>query len=522
MKHESYLECTNVNDIPVIIEKLKSTFESGRTLPLEFRKKQLHALIQLLRENEQVCYDALMKDLSKCRYESQLMEYAITISQIAIIIENLNDWIKPTVLPNDLANLGDVTMIRNDPRGTVLIIGAWNYPVGLTIGPLAGAIAAGCTAIVKPSEVSSYTAKLVGELLPKYLDSEAFAVVQGGVQETTELLRHPWDLIYYTGNNVVGRVVMAAAARHLTPVVLELGGKCPAIVSDKSDVDVVVNRILAGKLLNCGQTCLCIDYVLCSEQMRDQLIPRIKQVLTKWYGDSKRSKDYGRIVNLKHWNRIIGYLKQTKGKIVIGGDHDEQNLYIAPTVVVDCSDDDLLLNEEIFGPILPIRTVKSLAEAVNVVNSKPHALALYIFSNDREQVEYVLSRTKSGGVTVNDAILHVACSNLPFGGVGDSGMGCAGNKYTVDTFVHKRSVLIKSQSGEFMNEMLRYPPFSNKKASILRSILFKTSPSIIPKLNIPWKDIIIVGLAGTLAATVKPYWVYKLISKLKRNERNND
>jgi acyl-CoA reductase-like NAD-dependent aldehyde dehydrogenase len=402
------------------------------------------------------------------------------------------------VVKSDIANLTDKTMIRNDPKGTVLIIGAWNYPVNLLISPLIGAIAGGCTAVIKPSEVSSHVAKLVGELIPRYLDQDAYVVVQGAVEETTELLKHQWDHIFYTGNGAVGKVIMSAAAKHLTSVTLELGGKSPAIVSDNSDLDVLANRLLAGRLVNTGQTCVCIDYVLCTQATRDKLIPKLKQVLEEWYGsDIQKSPDYGRIVNARHWNRIMGYIKASKGKIVIGGDSaDEKDLFIPPTVVVDCDESEPLLNEEIFGPILPIRTVKDMDEAIKFVNSKPIPLAFYVFSKSDKEVKYILDRTRSGGVCVNDSILHLGCSELPFGGFGPSGMGGYHNKYSFETFTHKRATLVKTQGLEFVNKMLRYPKFSDFKSNLLSTVLFKSGPSKIPKL--PWKNIFIVILLAII------------------------
>jgi acyl-CoA reductase-like NAD-dependent aldehyde dehydrogenase len=419
------------------------------------------------------------------------------------MIEHLSEWANPTVLPNDIANVADKTMIRNEPKGTVLIIGAWNYPINLTLAPLLGAIAGGNTAVLKPSEISSHVAKLLGELIPRYLDPESYAVVQGAADETTELLKHAWDHIFYTGNGAIGKVVMAAAAKHLTNVTLELGGKSPAVISDNSDLDIVANRLLAGRLLNTGQTCVCIDYVVCTEGVRDKLIPKMKKTLDEWFGkDIKTSPDYGRIVNGRHWNRVMGYIKATQGKIVIGGDHDEKDLFIAPTVVVDCDDREPLLNEEIFGPVLPFKVVKNLEEAVKFVNSKPPPLALYVFSKSDKDVQYVLDRTRSGGVCVNDSILHLGCSNLPFGGFGASGMGQYHNKYSFETFTHKRATLVKAQNMEFVNSNLRYPKYTEQKAALLGWALSKSSPSRIPKL--PWKNILIVLLVGIVIAQAKP------------------
>jgi acyl-CoA reductase-like NAD-dependent aldehyde dehydrogenase len=519
---EANLVYTPVDQIGEVVKKLKTAFASRKTLPFAYRKQQLDALGRLLKENKEALLEALKKDLRKLRSEGDFAEISGTISEIYEFYDHVEEWARPTILPNDPSNAGDVTMIRNEPRGTVLIIGAWNYPIGLILQPLVGAIAAGCTAVIKPSEVSSHSAKILGELFPKYMDQEAYVVVQGAVDETTELLKHSWDLIFYTGNSSVGKVVMAAAAKHLTPVVLELGGKCPAIVSDNSDLDVLAKRLLTGRLINMGQTCVCIDYVLCSPATRDKLIPKMKLVLEKWYGDAKNSPDLGRIVNARHWNRVMGYLKQSKGKIVIGGDGDEKDLFIAPTVVIDCDDSEPLMNEEIFGPVLPIKTVNNLDDAIAFVNARPDPLALYVFSKDRKEVDHVLDNTRSGGVTVNDSFLHIVSPSLPFGGVGNSGMGHYHGKYSFETFVHKRSTLIKSQSGEFMNELVRYPPYSEKKAKWLAALLFKTRPNRLPRISIPWKNLMIIGLTGALIASSKPEWVDKLMTTFRLKGKQND
>jgi acyl-CoA reductase-like NAD-dependent aldehyde dehydrogenase len=271
---------------------------------------------------------------------------------------------------------------------------------------------------------------------------------------------------------------MSAAAKNLTSVTLELGGKCPAIVSDHSDLDIVANRLLSGRLANTGQTCVCIDYVLCSKDTRDALIPKMKKALESWYKDgAKNSSDYGRIINARHFKRIDEYLKKSQGKIEIGGDLDESDLYISPTVLIDPSDDEPLMNEEIFGPILPIRVVENLDQAIQFVNKRDIPLALYVFSKDTREVEYVLDRTRSGGVTVNDSIFHLVASQLPFGGVGPSGMGAYHGKYSFDAFSHQRATLYKSQNLEFVNEKYRYPPLSEANANMLSRMLFKLNPS---------------------------------------------
>ncbi len=334
-----------------------------------------------------------------------------------------------------------------------MVIGPWNFPVLLLLEPLAGAIAAGNAVFVKPSEVSSHTAKILSELIPKYLDTEAVVVVNGGALETGIILDEKFDHIFYTGGTAVGKVIMEKAAKYLTPVTLELGGKSPAIVSDDSDLDFVAQKLVLGRTMYAGQVCVCTDYVLCTQETKDKLLEKIPVILKAIYAEEniQDNANFARIVNKRHWNRVMGYLKNTKGKVVVGGQSDENDLYISPTVVVDVDDHEPLMTEEIFGPILPIRVVKDLQEAVAFVNARPHPLALYLFSRNKAEVNYVIENTLSGGVCVNDFMEHIINYDLPFGGVGDSGMGAYHGKHTFDTFSHIRSTLVRSQAKEFAN-----------------------------------------------------------------------
>jgi len=423
--------------------------------------------------------------------EVDLAEINCVVDECVTLIEELPHLMQPEIVKNDLANVGCTTCIRREPKGTVLVIGAWNYPVNLVLMPFAGAIAAGCTAVVKPSEVSPYTAKLLGELFPRYLDADSYQVVNGAVDETSMLLNEfKWDHILYTGSGMVGKIIMSAAAKHLTPVTLELGGKCPAIVSDDSDLDTVTKRLLWGKLLNAGQTCICIDYVLCSENFKNKLIPKMKAQIKEWYGDDvQKAEGFGRIVNGRHFSRIMKYIQSTKGEIVMGGQSDAEDLFIAPTVVVNPAVNEPLMSEEIFGPVLPILTVKNLQEAVDFVNARDHPLALYVFTKNTKEQNFVLDNTQSGGVCVNDSVLHLACHNTPFGGIGPSGLGAYHGKFSFETFSHQRTTLVKSQGMEFLNNMLRYPPFTESKLNMMSKAMFKTSPSAMR--HVPWKWIIL-------------------------------
>lgn len=495
------LEVTPAERILDIVEAVNAGFRSGKTKELEFRKRQLLGIIDMMKENQEQLVKAVHEDMRKPHEETIGTEIAILINEAAYLYDNLEELARTTTFWPDLANaLDGKLMVRKEPKGTVLIIGAWNYPIQLILLPLCGAIAAGCTVVLKPSEISAHTAQLISQLLPKYLDPECYACINGGVRETTALLSQKWAHIFYTGNGTVGRIVMSAAAKHLVPTTLELGGKSPAIISDNSDIEVVASRILWTKVLNAGQTCVAVDYILCSEAVKEKLLVVFKKKIDEWYqGNVKNSSDYTRIVNQRHFSRLVGMLKSTSGKIAIGGDYDESDLYISPTVVVNPDELDNLLVDEIFGPILPIRTVANLEEAVQWVNSRDHPLALYIFSKKSSEYEYVLENTMSGGVLVNDAILHLTCMNLPFGGVGESGMGSYHGKKSFEAFTHERSVLVKGQRMEFLNRILRYPPYSRRKMNMLVNILFQSGPSkLVNLLKLPWRIILTLALISVL------------------------
>jgi aldehyde dehydrogenase (NAD+) len=353
------------------------------------------------------------------------------------------------------------------PLGVVGIIAPWNYPLQLAIGPLVAAIAAGNCAIVKPSEVAPRTSEALARLVPKYLDPEAVTVVQGGVAETTALLEQRFDHIFYTGNGTVGRVVMTAAAKNLTPVTLELGGKSPTIVDASADLDVTARRIVWGKFFNAGQTCVAPDYVLVEKKIEERLLAALVRTVKEFFGaDPKQTKDYSRIVNTRHHRRLVQYLGD--GQLVCGGDHDENDKYIAPTILKNVKPDAPVMADEIFGPILPVLSVGSVGEAIEFVNKRPKPLALYVFTGERQVADEVLARTSSGGACVNDVVLHLAIPELPFGGVGESGMGAYHGKTGFETFSHRKAVLSKVAA---MDMSLRYPPFDEKKQSWVKRLM---------------------------------------------------
>jgi len=345
----------------------------------------------------------------------------------------------------------------------VLIIGAWNYPIQLTLLPLVGALSAGNCVVLKPSEVSEHTAQVLADLLPKYLDPKAVAVVNGAVPETQEVLAQRFDKILYTGNGMVGRIILQAAAKHLTPCILELGGKSPAVVDRNCDIKVAARRIAWGKWMNCGQTCIAPDYVMCEKSIQADLVRELEAASHEFFSkDPKSSESYARIINGRHYTRIRGLM--SAGTTVMGGEKecDEKDKYIPPTIITDIDDKAPIMKEEIFGPVLPIKTVDSIDSAIRFINDHDKPLALYVFSNDDKVCERVLTQTSSGGAIANDTLMHAGVPQLPFGGVGASGMGAYHGKLSFEAFSHQRAVMVKKLGMEGVNS-IRYPPYSAKK-----------------------------------------------------------
>ncbi|KAF9955729.1 Aldehyde dehydrogenase [Modicella reniformis] len=363
----SFLRFHNDAEILEAIETSRQTFKAGYTKSLKFRRHQLEQLWRLLDDNtDQIC-DAVYKDLHKNKMESILGELIPSKEEINDALEHLDEWAKDEHVKPSLPNRFGVTCLtRKEPKGTVLIIAPWNYPVFLTIGPMVGAIAAGCTAVIKPSEVAPNTAQILTDLLPRYLDSRAYIIINGAVHETTRLLEHKWDHIFYTGNGTVGKIIMKAAAQHLTSVTLELGGKSPVIVDENANMAVVANRIAFGKSFNAGQTCVGPDYLLLTAKAEEKLIPALKKAWTDMLGpDPQTSPDYARIINNRHFHRLTKVLDENKsGEIVIGGQTDEKDLYIAPTVIRNVDREDKLMEDEIFGPLLPLIRVADVDDAI--------------------------------------------------------------------------------------------------------------------------------------------------------------
>ncbi|XP_025090313.1 aldehyde dehydrogenase family 3 member B1-like isoform X4 [Pomacea canaliculata] len=452
-----------------MIQGLRSIFRTGRTRSLKWRLAQLNSLIKLLDENGEKICQALFEDLHKHNMESYVMEINMCKNDAVFNINNLRSWMQPQQVPKGLLNKMDDAYIRYEPYGTALIIGAWNYPIQVTLLPLIGAIAAGNCVVLKPSELAPKVATLLEELIPKYLDQECIKVVNGGIPETTLLLEQRFDIIFYTGNTTVGRIVMAAASKYVTPVVLELGGKSPVFIDGNADMNVVARRIAWGKFCNAGQTCIAPDYVMCTVETQEKLLDKMKVVLEEFYTtNAQTSESFGRIINARHFQRV--YKLMEGANIAIGGQTDESDLFIAPTVLRDVKLTDPVMQEEIFGPLLPIVPVRDHQEAIEIINDREKPLAMYIFSTDKGLVRTIKESTSSGGFCVNDTLIHAAVPTLPFGGVGNSGMGAYHGKFTFDTFSHKRGCLEKSLGLESFNS-LRYPPYNEKKLGWLQWIL---------------------------------------------------
>ncbi|MFD5441822.1 aldehyde dehydrogenase family protein [Streptomyces tendae] len=425
-----------------LVERLRATFATGRTKPLAWRREQLTRLRSLLTENRAEIASALWDDLRKNRVEVDSMEIDSTIVEIDDYLEHLEEWTAPQPAPVTVAGFPDGTTARTefDPLGVTFVISAWNYPINLLLVPVAGALASGNTVVIKPANYTVATSALLMKLLPSYLDTEAIAVVEGGAQETTALLDQRFDHIFYTGNGAVGRVVMSAAAKNLTPVVLELGGKSPVFVDRDADIAVVAQRLAQTKFANAGQTCVAPDYVLTDPDTAAELEAALVVALKGLFGEDPQLSDtFGRVVNERHFERLSALLGS--GRTVVGGQRDRASNYIAPTVLADVKPDDPVMQEEIFGPILPILTVTDLDEAIAFINDRDKPLALYAFTENDTTKRRLAAETSSGGLNFGLPMYHLAVPTLPFGGVGESGMGNYHGRYSIDTFSHRKAVL---------------------------------------------------------------------------------
>lgn len=452
-------------EIPPLVAGLRETFESGITRPLHWRRQQLHALRRMLVEHAPEFDLALNEDLGKPPAEARLTETGFLVSEIDHTLRHLKHWLAPRRAGVPLILQPASARLLLEPLGVVLVIAPWNYPLQLALAPLIGALAAGNAALVKPSELAQSTSVLLARLLPKFLDSRAVAVLEGGVEETTALLEQRFDHIFYTGNSRVGRVVMAAAAKLLTPVTLELGGKSPVWIDDSVNIEAAARRIAWAKFMNCGQTCVAPDYVLATPAVADKLSPALAHAIVELYGaDPWSSHDYGRIINARHFQRLATLLDE--GRVVAGGQTDATQRYIAPTVLDYVAPDAFVMRDEIFGPILPIVRVAGLDAALAHIRKGEKPLALYAFTNDADARERIENETSSGAICFNAAIVHLGAPELPFGGVGESGMGSYHGRRSVEIFSHLKPVLKKPLWPDTLRSIM--PPYGKAAERVIR------------------------------------------------------
>ena len=449
-----------ITPISEILHQQRDFFATGKTRDILCRLQQLAQLKEVISANQDNILKALKADLNKPELEGYFDIIAV-IQEIDLASKQLKKWSRPQKVKSDLQQFPSRAFIYPEPLGVVLIIGPWNYPFSLVLSPLVGAIAAGNCAILKPSELAPQTSKIVTEIINNTFETSFIAVVEGGVNVSQELLQQKFDHIFFTGGTRIGKIVMKAAAEHLTPVTLELGGKSPCLVDTEINLKETAKRITWGKFINAGQTCIAPDYLLVQESIKDDQIQEIKSCIQTFYGENPdQSPDYARIISQNQFERLVSLLPG--GKIICGGESNKDDLYIAPTLLDEVSLTTPLMEEEIFGPILPILTYDSFDNAIRFVNSRPKPLALYLFSDNNQKQQEVLKSTSSGGVCFNDTIMHVAVSSLPFGGVGDSGMGAYHGQASFATFSHYKSVLKK---GFRFDLNWRYAPYANKLAN---------------------------------------------------------
>ena len=449
-----------MNKYENILEGQRSYLSNLGTIDVDKRINNLKKLKQVIKKYEDEIIDALNKDLGKHIFEAYSNEVGFVYGSIDFVIKNLKNWTKVKKVKNDAAQLPGKSYIYKSHYGAVLIIGPYNYPFQLTIEPLIGAIAGGNTVIIKPSEYATATETIIEKIIKETFDEEYIAVVTGDYKVNSDLLDLEFDYIFFTGSVNVGKIVMEKASKHLTPITLELGGKSPVIVDNTADLKVSAKRILWGKLTNAGQTCVAPDYLLAHEHIYEELIEELKNTIVEFYGnDIINNKEFGRIINEKHMNRLNNILENDKDKIVVGGDVDFEQRYISPTIIRDVTLEDSVMKEEIFGPILPVIKYKDLEDIKYYISKHKNPLALYVFSENDDFSEDIIRRFTFGGGCVNDTISHVASAHLPFGGVGTSGMGNYHGRASFDTFTHTKSIVKKSTK---IDIKLVFPPYKEK------------------------------------------------------------
>lgn len=440
-----------------ILERQKAFFQSGRTKSLDFRLGQLQQLRDGIKKYESAILSALHEDLGKSAFEAYTSEVGLVLESINYTMKHLKQWMKVKKVSVPLHQIGSKSFYQYEPFGTVAIIAPFNYPFQLTVEPMIGAIAAGNTVVLKPSSETPHVEQVIIDLIKEVFSDGYVNVVTGGREVTTELIHSQVDYIFFTGSVKVGKIIMEAASKQLIPVTLELGGKSPAIVDEHANIDKAAKRIVWGKYYNAGQTCIAPDYVYVHESIKDELVEKMKYYIQQFYGEAvQESPDYGRIVSERHYSRLKDMIPEDH---VIGGHTHDDTLYIEPTIVDEVTWEHGLMKEEIFGPILPVLTFETLREVITAIHARPKPLALYLFTENKHVERRILEETSSGGVAINDTLTQVASTKLPFGGVGESGMGVYHGKFSFETFSHKKSVVKKSTKFDLN---LIYPPYKNK------------------------------------------------------------
>ncbi len=453
-----------MNRLEDLINKQRSFFASGRTLDVNFRLSALKKLKKVINKNEKRIYTALKIDLNKPKFEAFVGEIGFVLKEIEFTIKHLKEWAKPIKVPTDIVNFPATSHIYHQPYGVTLIFSPWNYPFHLAMMPLVGVISAGNTAILKPSEYAQATSEVIKYLIDETFEEEYIAVVEGDKTVSEKLLNLKFDKIFFTGNTQVGKIVMKKAAEHLTPVTLELGGKSPVIVLRDANIKMAARRIVWGKFFNAGQTCVAPDYVCVEEKVYEAFKRAVIKETERYYKLKNIEKHYSRIINKKHFQRLMNLIK--KSNIIFGGKYDESRLFIYP-VIVEASTTSPVMEDEIFGPILPLIKFKDYESIRDFIKSKPKPLALYLFTESDKQKERVLNEIQSGGVTINDTLIHLSSNYLPFGGIGESGMGRYHGRYSFDEFSQKRAVMERKTYVEFP---LRYPPYTPLKLSSVKKL----------------------------------------------------
>lgn len=450
-----------------VVKQQRAFFERKETFDVNYRIRYLKKLKETILEYQQDIYQALKEDLGKSVSESYMCEVGLTLSELSYQIKHIKKWNRPKRHRTDLANFHGKSYSVYEPYGVVLVMAPWNYPFMLTMEPVIGAVAAGNCVVAKPSAYSLATSAIIKKILEKVFEEEYVTVVEGGRAENTELLEQKFDYIFFTGGVTVGRLVMEKASRHLTPVSLELGGKSPCVIDKTANLKLAAKRLAFGKYLNLGQTCVAPDYLLIDQEIKDEFLKIFIDTVKKMYGDSPLdNKDYGKMINEKHYTRVMGFIDREK--VVLGGQGREDELRIEPTILDHVAAEDAVMQEEIFGPILPVLTYAKLEEAVKFIEERPHPLALYIFSNDKKVQKYFTEKLAFGGGCINDTVLHLATSRMGFGGVGNSGMGAYHGIQSFRTFTHEKSILKKYN---WIDMPMRYQPYSTFYDKVVRMFL---------------------------------------------------